>query len=155
MASCSAHAVHPSGAPPGMVAETLASAGIRSIPNPLLCPVLCTAPAPPTTQRGPQYCCLAPAVHHPAATQVLEGMALGAQPSMRGTQDIMLAIAAHKGLAAYALGSSVMEARRPQGATGPPAGPRVAVWRLSSSHTLGCAMPHTWIAVCDACVPAL
>lgn len=42
---------------------------------------------------------------------VLEGMALGAQPSMRSTQDIMIAIAAHKGLAAYALGSSVVESK--------------------------------------------
>lgn len=40
---------------------------------------------------------------------VLEGMALGAQKTMRSTQDIMFAIAAHKGLAAYALGSSVVE----------------------------------------------
>ncbi|GIL75124.1 hypothetical protein Vretimale_7809 [Volvox reticuliferus] len=40
---------------------------------------------------------------------VLEGMALGAQSSMRSTEDIMVAIAAHKGLAAYALGASIME----------------------------------------------
>lgn len=40
---------------------------------------------------------------------ILEGMALGAQTSMRSTEDIMIAIAAHKGLAAYALGASVLE----------------------------------------------
>ncbi|GLC36933.1 hypothetical protein PLESTM_000519900 [Pleodorina starrii] len=40
---------------------------------------------------------------------ILEGMALGAQSSMRSTEDIMVAIAAHKGLAAYALGASIME----------------------------------------------
>ncbi|GFR52118.1 hypothetical protein Agub_g14631 [Astrephomene gubernaculifera] len=40
---------------------------------------------------------------------ILEGMALGAQQSMRSTEDIMVAIAAHKGLAAYALGASIVE----------------------------------------------
>ena len=40
---------------------------------------------------------------------VLEGVALGAQQTLRDTEDIMLAIAAHKGLAAYALGASVVE----------------------------------------------
>jgi len=40
---------------------------------------------------------------------VLEGIALGAQQTLRDTEDIMLAIAAHKGLAAYALGASVVE----------------------------------------------
>ncbi|PNW82918.1 hypothetical protein CHLRE_06g299600v5 [Chlamydomonas reinhardtii] len=40
---------------------------------------------------------------------ILEGMALGAQVSMRSTEDIMMAIAAHKGLAAYALGASIVE----------------------------------------------
>lgn len=40
---------------------------------------------------------------------ILEGMALGAQSSMRSTEDIMVAIAAHKGLAAYALGASIVE----------------------------------------------
>ncbi|KAG2495199.1 hypothetical protein HYH03_006805 [Edaphochlamys debaryana] len=40
---------------------------------------------------------------------ILEGMALGAQVSMRSTEDIMVAIAAHKGLAAYALGASIVE----------------------------------------------
>uniref|UniRef100_A0A7S3QRR3 ZIP family transporter n=2 Tax=Dunaliella tertiolecta TaxID=3047 RepID=A0A7S3QRR3_DUNTE len=42
---------------------------------------------------------------------VLEGMALGAQQTMTDTEDIMIAIAAHKGLAAYALGSSVVESK--------------------------------------------
>lgn len=42
---------------------------------------------------------------------VLEGMALGAQPTLRGTEDIFLAIVAHKGLAAYALGASIVESR--------------------------------------------
>lgn len=42
---------------------------------------------------------------------ILEGIALGAQQSMKSTQDIMLAIAAHKGLAAYALGASIIESR--------------------------------------------
>lgn len=40
---------------------------------------------------------------------VLEGIALGAQRTMRESEDIMIAIAAHKGLAAYALGASVMQ----------------------------------------------
>lgn len=44
---------------------------------------------------------------------VLEGMALGAQSSMRSTEDIMIAIAAHKGLAAYALGASIVESGAP------------------------------------------
>lgn len=42
---------------------------------------------------------------------ILEGIALGAQQSMKSTQDIMLAIAAHKGLAAYALGASIVESK--------------------------------------------
>lgn len=42
---------------------------------------------------------------------ILEGMALGAQPTLRGTEDIFLAIVAHKGLAAYALGASIVESR--------------------------------------------
>lgn len=42
---------------------------------------------------------------------LLEGMALGAQPTLRGTEDIFLAIVAHKGLAAYALGASIVESR--------------------------------------------
>ena len=42
---------------------------------------------------------------------ILEGIALGAQQNMRDTQDIMLAIAAHKGLAAYALGASIVESK--------------------------------------------
>lgn len=42
---------------------------------------------------------------------ILEGMALGAQSSMRSTEDIMIAIAAHKGLAAYALGASIVESK--------------------------------------------
>lgn len=42
---------------------------------------------------------------------ILEGLALGAQQSMQATEDIMLAIAAHKGLAAYALGASIVESR--------------------------------------------
>jgi hypothetical protein len=42
---------------------------------------------------------------------VLEGMALGAQPTLRGTEDIFLAIVAHKGLAAYALGASIVESK--------------------------------------------
>jgi zinc transporter 1/2/3 len=42
---------------------------------------------------------------------LLEGMALGAQPALRGAEDIFLAIVAHKGLAAYALGASIVESR--------------------------------------------
>lgn len=42
---------------------------------------------------------------------MLEGIALGAQESMRSTEDIMIAIAAHKGLAAYALGASIVESK--------------------------------------------
>jgi zinc transporter ZupT len=42
---------------------------------------------------------------------ILEGMALGAQQSMKDTEDIMIAIAAHKGLAAYALGASIVESK--------------------------------------------
>lgn len=42
---------------------------------------------------------------------ILEGMALGAQPTLRGTEDIFLAIVAHKGLAAYALGASIVESK--------------------------------------------
>lgn len=40
---------------------------------------------------------------------VLEGMALGSQDNMKDTEDIFIAIIAHKGLAAYALGGSVVE----------------------------------------------
>lgn len=40
---------------------------------------------------------------------ILEGMALGSQTSMTSTEDIFIAIVAHKGLAAYALGGSVIE----------------------------------------------
>lgn len=40
---------------------------------------------------------------------VLEGMALGAQRSTGGIFDTFLAIAAHKGLAAFALGSTVID----------------------------------------------
>lgn len=42
---------------------------------------------------------------------VLEGMALGAQSTLRDTEDIFLAIVAHKGLAAYALGASIVESK--------------------------------------------
>ncbi|KAF8056124.1 zntD [Scenedesmus sp. PABB004] len=42
---------------------------------------------------------------------ILEGIALGAQTTMEATKDIMLAIAAHKGLAAYALGASIVESK--------------------------------------------
>ncbi|KAF6250335.1 ZIP zinc transporter-domain-containing protein [Scenedesmus sp. NREL 46B-D3] len=42
---------------------------------------------------------------------MLEGVALGAQLTMESTQHIMLAIAAHKGLAAYALGASIVESK--------------------------------------------
>jgi zinc transporter ZupT len=42
---------------------------------------------------------------------ILEGMALGAQSSIKDSEDIMIAIAAHKGLAAYALGSSVIDSK--------------------------------------------
>jgi len=41
----------------------------------------------------------------------LEGAALGAQETADRTLDIFVAIAAHKGLAAYALGSSLVESR--------------------------------------------
>jgi len=40
---------------------------------------------------------------------ILEGMALGSQSDMKNTEDIFIAIIAHKGLAAYALGASVVE----------------------------------------------
>mmetsp|Transcript_42095 Transcript_42095/g.99800 ORF Transcript_42095/g.99800 Transcript_42095/m.99800 type:complete len:243 (-) Transcript_42095:246-974(-) len=42
---------------------------------------------------------------------VLEGAALGAQESASRTADVFVAIAAHKGLAAYALGSSLVESK--------------------------------------------
>jgi zinc transporter 1/2/3 len=42
---------------------------------------------------------------------ILEGIALGAQANLRDKQHIMLAIVAHKGLAAYALGASIMESK--------------------------------------------
>lgn len=42
---------------------------------------------------------------------ILEGMALGSQGTLKDAQDIMIAIVAHKGLAAYALGSSVIDSK--------------------------------------------
>ena len=42
---------------------------------------------------------------------ILEGMALGAQKTIKDSEDIMIAIVAHKGLAAYALGSSVIDSK--------------------------------------------
>jgi len=42
---------------------------------------------------------------------VLEGAALGAQETVERTTDVFIAIAAHKGLAAYALGSSLVESK--------------------------------------------
>lgn len=41
---------------------------------------------------------------------VLEGAALGAQPTLSNSLHIFIAIVSHKGLAAYALGSSIVEA---------------------------------------------
>lgn len=42
---------------------------------------------------------------------VLEGVALGSQKELKSSEDIMLAIFAHKGLAAYALGASLMDSQ--------------------------------------------
>lgn len=42
---------------------------------------------------------------------ILEGLALGSQSTLHSSEDIMLAIFAHKGLAAYALGASLMDSR--------------------------------------------
>ena len=44
-----------------------------------------------------------------ALHSVLEGAALGAQQTVKSSQRIMIAIAAHKGLAAYALGASLLD----------------------------------------------
>lgn len=61
---------------------------------------------------------------------MLEGIALGAQTSMKDTQDIMVAIAAHKGLAAYALGASLVESKVCDTAD-MQAATVVTVWQLS------------------------
>lgn len=42
---------------------------------------------------------------------VLEGLALGAQQSIHATKNVLIAIAAHKGLAAYALGASLVDSK--------------------------------------------
>jgi len=42
---------------------------------------------------------------------VLEGLALGAQKEIEDSRDILIAIAAHKGLAAYALGANAVDSR--------------------------------------------
>lgn len=42
---------------------------------------------------------------------VLEGLALGAQQTIEATKDVLIAIAAHKGLAAYALGASLVDSK--------------------------------------------
>eukprot|EP00210_Caulerpa_lentillifera_P001194 g1150.t1 len=42
---------------------------------------------------------------------VLEGLALGAQQTINASKDVLLAIAAHKGLAAYALGASLVDSK--------------------------------------------
>lgn len=46
---------------------------------------------------------------------VLEGLALGAQETINASKDILIAIAAHKGLAAYALGASLVDSRTSKG----------------------------------------
>ena len=43
--------------------------------------------------------------------QLLQGMAMGAQVNIVDSVHIFIAIAAHKGLAAYALGSSVVDSQ--------------------------------------------
>ena len=40
---------------------------------------------------------------------ILEGLALGAQQTIDASRDVLIAIAAHKGLAAYALGASLVD----------------------------------------------
>ena len=42
---------------------------------------------------------------------MLQGMAMGAQSNIVDSVHIFIAIAAHKGLAAYALGSSVVDSQ--------------------------------------------
>ena len=42
---------------------------------------------------------------------VLEGLALGAQQTIDASKDVLIAIAAHKGLAAYALGASLVDSQ--------------------------------------------
>ena len=42
---------------------------------------------------------------------VLQGMAMGAQANIVDSVHIFIAIAAHKGLAAYALGSSIVDSQ--------------------------------------------
>ena len=43
--------------------------------------------------------------------RVLQGMAMGAQANIVDSVHIFIAIAAHKGLAAYALGSSIVDSQ--------------------------------------------
>jgi len=45
----------------------------------------------------------------------LEGLALGAQQTISASKDILIAIAAHKGLAAYALGASLVDSNTSKG----------------------------------------
>lgn len=46
---------------------------------------------------------------------VLEGLALGAQQTINASEDVLLAIGAHKGLAAYALGASLVDSNATSG----------------------------------------
>ena len=47
----------------------------------------------------------------PRQRMSLQGMAMGAQTNIVDSVHIFIAIAAHKGLAAYALGSSVVDSQ--------------------------------------------
>lgn len=57
---------------------------------------------------------------------VLEGLALGAQQTLSESEDVLLAIAAHKGLAAYALGASLVDSRTT----------RSRFWRVAGSFSV-------------------
>lgn len=74
--------------------------------------------------------------------QLLQGMAMGAQVNIVDSVHIFIAIAAHKGLAAYALGSSVVDSQaRPYRA--------VLQW-----HAECCRVPSVGLAfVACVCTP--
>ena len=57
-----------------------------------------------------QRSCFMCSVHN-VVLRVLQGMAMGAQANIVDSVHIFIAIAAHKGLAAYALGSSIVDSQ--------------------------------------------
>jgi len=104
--------------------EASAAAGgdVRSLRAAVLASSSAAAPA----SASSLVLALALSVH-----SVLEGAAMGAQPSLESSFDVFLAVVAHKALASYALGTALLEANVSVAAF------RRVVWTFASATPLG------------------